>query len=269
MSTQPSPQQLQLARRVPEIQVLGLRDPPGRIATTRERSHTAQYPPHPYPLDKSSIALFYNLDENWVDASQEVLIFTHQVPESDDEKVRLLDKKSEHFQFYFWTALDRARRLNKPLDGSVRLWEYHDLPGMLIWWRKCLRHPLPTYIGESNDGLWKDVLLSSPWFDCPVFYDLLWEVVPDFEGQPRTDTEGKVMVKERNSKPAGLEEQFFERWRLTASRLPLRRGENGDAVLPITMEYYQAQYGTAGMEWHMPPTDWAEQGGDLLDDVDE
>ncbi|KAH7242977.1 hypothetical protein B0J15DRAFT_501699 [Fusarium solani] len=62
MSTQPGPQQPQLARRIPEIQVLDLRDLPGRIAATRERSHTVQYPPHPHPLDKPPITVLYNLD---------------------------------------------------------------------------------------------------------------------------------------------------------------------------------------------------------------
>lgn len=237
------------------MQVLNLRDPPGRIQTIGGLSHSVQR--LPYPISKSPIVMSTpNLDEDWVDASEEVFIFTHSVLKFD--RTGLLQKKLEHFQFYFWTALDRARRLNKPLDGSLRLWEYHDLQGMLTWWRMCRQVTIPSGIGESNDGLWRDVLLSSPWFDCPVFYDLLLEVVTDFEGQPWTDTEGKVMVKERNPGSAALEEEFFKRWWLTASRLPLRRFENGDAVLPITMEYYQAQYGTTGMEWHMPPTDWAE-----------
>ncbi|KAL6357160.1 hypothetical protein LRP88_10779 [Fusarium phalaenopsidis] len=205
MSTQPGPQQLQLARRIPEIQELDLRDPPGRIATTRERSHTVQYPPHPYPLDKPPIALFYNLNEDWIDASQEVLIFTHQVPESDDEKMRLLDKKSEHFQFYFWTALDRARRFNKPLDGSVRLWKPFDV---------------------RNDN-----------------------------GQPRTETvdgEDLITLKRRDPRSGVLESQFVRRWWLVASQVPLRRFENGDAVLPITAEHYEARYGTASMQWNIP-----------------
>lgn len=267
MSAQPGPQQPQPANAVPDTQMLDLQEPPGGIEATRGMSHSVQGLPLPYPQDKPPITMSSSLDDDWIKASEEVLIFTHQLSKSN--RVSICNKKLEHFQFYFWTALDRARRLNKPLDGSVRLWEYHDLPGMLIWWRKCLRHRSSTYIGESSDGLWKDVLLSSPWFDCPVFYDLLWEVMLDLEGQPRIDTEGKVMVKERNPKSAALEEQFFERWWLTASRLPLRRFENGDAVLPITVQYYQAQYGNAGMEWNMPPTNWAEQRGGPLGDVDE
>ncbi|RSL96632.1 hypothetical protein CDV31_013405 [Fusarium ambrosium] len=248
MSTGPGPQQPQPARRAPEIEVLDPRDPPGRIAATRELSHA---------------------DENWVIASREVLIFTHQVPESDDEKMRLLNKKSEHFQFYFWTALDRARRFNEPLDGSVRLWEYHDLVGMMLWWRECTQSHTTTAIGENDDGIWKDFLMSSPWFDCLMFYDLLWEVVMGCDGLPQTDSNGKVMVKTRNPKSAALEKEFFERWWLTASRLPLRRFENGDAVLPITARYYQAQHGTASMEWHMPPTDWVEKDDDIWDEGDE
>lgn len=184
-----------------------------------------------------------------------MLIFTHQVPESDDEKMRLLDKKSGHFQFYFWTALDRARRFNKPLDGSVSLWKPFDVRSMLTWWRMCHQAPIPTRVGVSNDGLWRDLLLSFPWFDCPLFYDLLWEVATDDNGQPRTETvdgEDLATFKRRDPRSGALESEFVGRWWLVASQVPLRRFENGDAVLPITAERYKARYGTASMQWNLP-----------------
>ncbi|KAI8677763.1 hypothetical protein NCS55_00494100 [Fusarium keratoplasticum] len=195
-------------------------------------------------------------DEDWVNTSKQVLIFTHQLPKTNRTSIR--NKKLEHFQFYFWTALDRARRLNRSLDGSVRLWEYHDLQGMLTWWRICLHAAIPARVGESNVGLWQDVLLSSPWFDCPIFEDLLWEVVTDGNGQPKTYVSGDVMVGLRNPKSAVLEKEFFERWWLMASRLSLRRFENGDAVVPITTEYYRAQYGTASLDWRISQSDSIE-----------
>ncbi|EEU37800.1 uncharacterized protein NECHADRAFT_88231 [Fusarium vanettenii 77-13-4] len=266
MSTEPGPQQLRLARRIPEIEVLDLRDPPGRIATTRERSHVVQCPPHPYPLDKSPIAVFHSLDEDWIDASQEVLIFTHQVPDSDDEKMRLLNKKSEHFQYYFWTALDRDGRFNQPFDGSEYLWEPFDIRTMRIWWRMCHQDSVPTHIDVSNDGLWRDLLMSSPWFDCPLFRDLLWEVVTDDNGQPRTETvdgEDLITLKRRDPRLGELETNFVRRWWLVASQVPLRRFENGDAVLPITAKHYEARYGTASMQWNIP-SDIEDPGDSVL-----
>ncbi|UPK89932.1 hypothetical protein LCI18_000867 [Fusarium solani-melongenae] len=116
----------------------------------------------------------------------------------------------------------------------------------------CRQVTIPSRIGESNDGLWREVLLGSPWFDSPVFWDLLWKVAVDHNGKPRLDGNGEVIMKPRDPRSGVLEMRFFDRWWLTASRLPLRRFENGDAVLPITMAYYQAQNGTEGNQWFIP-----------------
>lgn len=220
---------------------------------TRELNERVQYRSHPYPSGTPPINESTHLpDKDWICKSRDVLIFTHQLPIPDTHKIRT--RKLAHFQYHFWTALDRTRRRNKPLDGTVHLWKYHDLQGMLTWWRMCLQVPVSTRIGESDDGLWKDVLMSSPWFDCPIFRDLLWEVEKDDNGQPKTKDNGEVVMKERDARSAVLEKEFFDRWWLTASKLPLRRFENGDAVLPITEKYYQAQYGAAGMQWSIPPS---------------
>ncbi|KAL2694856.1 hypothetical protein Neosp_001444 [[Neocosmospora] mangrovei] len=253
MSTEPGPQQPQPAKAIPSTQVLNLLDPPGRIEGPGELSKLAQYCSHPYPLSKPPVMDSTHLpDEDWVHASKDVLIFTHQIPKPFSAV--LFHKKLGHFQYYFWTALDRARRLNKPLDGSVQLWQHGDLQAMLAWCYMCLQKPVPARIGEGNSGMWRILLATSPWFDCPLFCDLLWEVVKDGNGQPKTRDNGKTVVKPRSAKSAELEKEFFNRWWLVASKLPLRRFENGDAVLPITVEYYQAQYGTAGMEWRIPPS---------------
>ncbi|KAM0427945.1 hypothetical protein ACHAPT_007405 [Fusarium lateritium] len=238
------------ARPPRDIREFDIRDPPGRIEATRLQSHSVHYLPYPYPLHAPVISSTPFPDEHWIQTSHHVLIFTHHVPRPDG--VGLYAKKLEHFQFYFWTALDRARRSNKPLDGSVRLWERFDLRGMLTWWRICLQVPIPTRFDTGNDGLWRDLLMSSPWFDCPIFWDLLWEYAKNNTGLPGGNDNAGLVPMPRDPRSSMLEEEFFERWWVLASGLPLRRFENGDAVLPITAMYYQAQYGAASMQWRIP-----------------
>ena len=100
-----------------------------------------------------------------------------------------------------------------------------------------------------EDGLWRDVLLSSPWFDCPIFDDLLHK--PQIRNGPGGEKHGKVHMVKRNPHFVELEDEFLERWWFKATKLKLRRFDNGDAVLPITAQSYRDMYGEKAMKWEI------------------
>ncbi|KAJ4246243.1 hypothetical protein NW762_013591 [Fusarium torreyae] len=112
-----------------------------------------------------------------------------------------------------------------------------------------------------EDGLWRRVLLSSPWFDCPIFEDLLSEPQKTKDGEIMRRKNGEVRMKRRDPHFAGLEAEFFRRWWFEASQLPLRRFENGDAVLPMTAPYYRTLYGDEAMKWKIGEVDEVESDG--------
>ncbi|KAF4462312.1 hypothetical protein FALBO_10892 [Fusarium albosuccineum] len=151
--------------------------PPGNLDCFRIHSHVPPATPFPYPLDKSPIVpSTQDVDDDWFVASRNVDIFMEK-PELPISHV-LLGRKKEHLQYYFWTALDRNNRAH-----GGREWDFHDMHGMLT----CI---------------WLHVLASSPWFDCPVFDDLLWEDVKM--------KNGKVMEKHREPRSAEMEEAFLD-----------------------------------------------------------
>jgi hypothetical protein len=91
------------------------------------------------------------------------------------------------------------------------------------------------------------VLLSSPWFDCPIFEDLLRK--PQIRNGEVRKKNGKVLMMKRDPRFVELEDKFLERWWFKAAKLKLRRFDNGDAVLPITAKGYRDMYGEKAMEW--------------------
>jgi hypothetical protein len=68
-------------------------------------------------------------DWDWLRVAKTVSIFA-QEPLSGE--IRL--QKSDHLQFYFWTALDRSNRRFKDTHAvDERPWEFHDMRGMMKW----------------------------------------------------------------------------------------------------------------------------------------
>ncbi|KAG5753434.1 hypothetical protein H9Q70_003938 [Fusarium xylarioides] len=207
-------------------------DPPGNIEAIWHKSHTPILDLYPYPNNKSPIIpSTSNLDEDWlVAATSRVRLFKTL---SSSPNIR--EYKAEHIQFFFWTALDRSNRRYKDVDApNAQLWEFHDMHA-------------------HEDGLWRDVLLSSPWFDCPIFDDLLHK--PQIRNDAGGKKHGKVRMVKRNPHFVELEDEFLERWRFKAAKLKLRRFDNGDAVLPITAQSYRDMYGEKAMEWDIEEED--------------
>ncbi|EXL77973.1 hypothetical protein FOPG_07641 [Fusarium oxysporum f. sp. conglutinans race 2 54008] len=106
-------------------------DPPGNIEAMWHKSHTPILDLFPYPNNKSPIIpSTSDLDEDWLfAASSRVRIF---MTLSSSPNIR--EYKDEHIQFFFWTALDRSNRRYKDIHApNARLWEFHDMHGMLAW----------------------------------------------------------------------------------------------------------------------------------------
>lgn len=128
---------------------------------------------------------------------------------------------------------------------------------MLTWFRRCFGKPQPEEDPTAHaDGIWRDVLLSSPWFDCPEFMDLLWEVARDRSGNMVLNQQGQGMVVERDPRKAELEEQFLDRWWFRVARLPVRRWPTGDVVMPLNAGDFFRIYGPWASLWpHMRDPD--------------
>lgn len=106
-------------------------DPPGNIEAMWHKSHTPILDLFPYPNNKSPIIpSTSDLDEDWLlAASSRVRIFM-----SLSSSPNIREYKDEHIQFFFWTALDRSNRRYKDIHApNARLWEFHDMHGMLAW----------------------------------------------------------------------------------------------------------------------------------------
>jgi 2-polyprenyl-6-methoxyphenol hydroxylase-like FAD-dependent oxidoreductase len=106
-------------------------DPPGNIEAIWHMCHTPITDLFPYPNNKSPIIpSTSDLDNDWLlAASRRVSIFMNR---STSPNIR--QQKDEHIQFFFWTALDRSNRRYKDVNApNARLWEFHDMHGMLAW----------------------------------------------------------------------------------------------------------------------------------------
>ncbi|KAH7014983.1 hypothetical protein EDB80DRAFT_706797 [Ilyonectria destructans] len=224
----------------------------------RPRQQQRQLQPSPqlsYPTTKSPIIPGSDhLDADWLTASRVYDVFNMALPAVNEVGyVETWAAKSNHMQANFWTALDRANRASRPPRGDSearRCWHYHDMRAMLTWFRRCFGKPQPDDDASAHaDGMWRDVLLSSPWFDCPEFMDLLWEVARDRSGNVVLNHLGQAMVVERDPRKAELEEQFLDRWWFRVARLPVRRWPTGDVVMPLNAGDFFRIYGPWASMW--------------------
>ncbi|KAF0637323.1 hypothetical protein FPSE5266_09901 [Fusarium pseudograminearum] len=208
------------------------RQPPGNIQATWNDIYNPFLNLYPYP--HSSPVDTGKQDEGWFTAASNVPIFRLE-PACTEIRLR----KSDHLQFYFWTALERTNRLKRK-----DIWFYGDM---------CAPRGRP-------DGIWRRTLLSSPWFDCPIFDILLHKPMGcddldmspyDKETTPYTD---------RDPCHAELEQMFMHLWWSQAVNLALRRFPNSDVVLPLTAKYYRKIYGDKAMEWPVINNETEEVG---------
>ncbi|CAM1503581.1 Fc.00g011720.m01.CDS01 [Cosmosporella sp. VM-42] len=199
---------------------------------------------------------------DWVSASENSQIFIMPLPTDKDDCKAVERKKHEHMQEYFWTALDRHNPEGLSPDGTfARVWGNDDMEGMISWYRRCLGRPSPPANTPGSDGIWKDVLKTSPWWDCLLFFHLIYTAKRDENGELVKKANGAQIFinRELEGKPE-LEAEFLHIWREQAKEMPLRRFKNGDIVTPLFFEAYKEERGGDGHIWRdcSPDTTRAE-----------
>lgn len=187
------------------------------------------YPTHKSPMDGDTA----HRDLDWAYAAQTDRIFA--LRPSDGGVTR--KQKLHLLQTAFWPALARwveARQEVLPGGTLVGGWWRADMMGMLDWYRDCF-HMTARWddaIVAHTDGVWRDVLLSSPWFHWPDFFPLLKEPVLDGAGSPITDGQGRVLYQDRDPKGEGMEDAFMDVWEAVANSRPLRKTPGGEFIMP-------------------------------------
>ncbi|XEU95885.1 hypothetical protein FSHL1_001170 [Fusarium sambucinum] len=105
------------------------------------------------------------------------------------------------------------------------------------------------YPQAHQDGIWRLTLLSSPWFDCPIFQDLLMKPIGS-KDLSMTPWEPGTKLTSRDPFHPELFNLFLDRWWSEAFKWRMRRFDNGDVVLPLTAGYYRDMNGPEAMNWH-------------------
>ena len=187
------------------------------------------YPSHKSPMDGDTA----HRDLDWAYAAQTDRIFSFGVNErgvTRDQKLHLL-------QTEFWPALARwveSRQEVLPGGTLVGGWWRADMMGMLDWYRDCL-HLTARWddaVVAHADGVWRDVLLTSPWFHWAEFFPLLKEPVLDAHGRPITDDAGRVLYQDRDPHGDGMEDAFMDLWEAVANARPLKKTPAGEFIMP-------------------------------------
>ncbi|KAM3448229.1 hypothetical protein MY3296_007968 [Beauveria thailandica] len=187
------------------------------------------YPSHKSPMDGDTA----HRDLDWACAAQTDRVFSFDV----DERGVTRDQKLHLLQAEFWPALARwveARQEVLPGGTLVGGWWRADMMGMLDWYRDCLRMT-PRWddaVVAHADGVWRDALLTSPWFHWAEFFPLLKEPVLDERGRPVTDARGRVLYQDRDPRQDGMEDAFMDLWEAVANARPLKKTPNGQFILP-------------------------------------
>ncbi|ATY64757.1 hypothetical protein A9K55_005165 [Cordyceps militaris] len=193
------------------------------------RHYQIPYPSHKSPLDGDTA----HRDLDWAYAAQSDRVFSFGVNERGVTRAH----KLVLLQTQFWPALARwveARQEVLPGGTLVGGWWRADMMGMLDWYRDCLGLT-PRWddaVVAHADGVWRDVLATSPWFHWAEFFPLLKEEVRDASGQVITDGEGRVLYQDRDPRGDGMEDAFVDLWEAVANKRPLKKTRAGLFVLP-------------------------------------
>lgn len=148
--------------------------------------------------------------------------------------------------FWPWlrTCVDKKKDKSTSTDDDA-LWGEHEFLGMLNWYRLFFAMPMQDRITPSrlpSDGVWRLMVLSSPWGKCEHFDDLLFEGVestPDsvkerdyfvFSMQRLARCRRQAFRKARDPATPGLEEEAFRRLVRIA-----RCGDFGNNIDPWVM----------------------------------
>lgn len=186
-------------------------------------SYRIPYPSHKSPLEDDSA----NRDGDWALASQTDPSFVHPVGTAGITRSGKLSLLQNHF----WPALARwvdERSQVLPGGAVVGGWWRADIVGMMDWYRDCFGMTSRWEdAGVAHaDGIWRDVLATSPWRDWPEFFGLLKEPVLTREGNFITDGKGGTMYRDKDPRTTGLEDAFVDLWEAIANTRPLKTSPN-------------------------------------------
>lgn len=182
-------------------------------------SYRIPYPSHKSPLEDDSA----NRDGDWAIASQTDPSFVHPVGTAGITR----SGKLALLQNHFWPALARwVDERSQVLPGGTVVggWWRADIVGMMDWYRDCFGMTSRWEdAGVAHaDGIWRDVLATSPWRDWPEFFGLLKEPVLTRDGKFITDGKGGTMYRDKDPRTAGLEDAFVDLWEAIANTRPLK-----------------------------------------------
>ncbi len=192
------------------------------------------YPTHKSPMDGDTA----HRDLDWACAANTDRVFVLDVGSGDRDVSK--KQKLDLLQTHFWPALARwveSRQEVLPGGTLVGGWWRADMLGMMDWYRDCF-HMTARWedaIVAHADGVWRDVLLTSPWFNWPEFFTLLKEPVLDRAGKPVTNANGWVLYRDKDPRSDGMEDAFLDLWEAVANSRPLRKAKSGHFLLPNTV----------------------------------
>ncbi|KFG79576.1 hypothetical protein MANI_022039 [Metarhizium anisopliae] len=198
------------------------------------QSSNMEWRPYPYPTDKSPMeGTTAQHEEEWLHAAYTDPIFTHPIGYRDiTEAIKL-----ELLQKTFWPSLVswvEARQEVLPSGEILGGWSRADMYGMMDWYRLCfnMTSRYEDAVAAHEDGIWRTVILTSPWWDWPEFAYLYVKTIRDDKGVPQRDANGRVMREMRDPYDDKLEDEFMDIWERVANTRPLRKHANGQVFLP-------------------------------------
>ncbi|KZZ90873.1 hypothetical protein AAL_07099 [Moelleriella libera RCEF 2490] len=196
---------------------------------------TLQWRRHPYPTEKSPMeGTTAQHEDEWLHAAFTDPIFIHPIGYRDVTEVI----KLELLQEIFWTALGdwvEARQEILPSGEVLGGWSRADMYGMMDWYRLCfsMTSRYEDAVAAHADGIWRTVILTSPWWNWPEFTHLFSETVLDAQGVPLLNADGRMRREMRDPYDDKLEDEFMDLWERVANSRPLQKRPNGQVMLPL------------------------------------
>lgn len=184
-------------------------------------THQIPYPTHKSPLEGDTA----HRDLDWALASQTDPSFVHPIGHAGITKLSKLALLQNHFwpALAHWVVDERSEVL--PGGTLVGGWWRADIVGMMDWYRDCFG--MTTRWEDANvahaDGVWRDVLATSPWRDWPEFFPLIKEPVRDKQGNVIVDGQGRWLYRDKDPRTDGMEDAFVDLWEAVANSRPLTK----------------------------------------------
>ncbi|KAL6866410.1 hypothetical protein ACO1O0_002519 [Amphichorda felina] len=143
--------------------------------------------PSSYPLTNPIRDTSPYPSEDWLKAAGEDPIF---LQDAETDMSQAASAKLTLMRDVFWPWLRALVTVRQDSQGTFDSpWKEKDLLGMLNWYRLAFHLPMQASVASARepcDGVWRLMLLSSPWGRCEHFDDLLFsgeEPTPDMTGR--------------------------------------------------------------------------------------